>query len=76
MGFKEWSTKQEDAKAFGDLLVDTFSGCTKEDVSDVDFVTDTLLNKYGHDTMKWIYSIDESSRQQGWGRFNETCLKQ
>jgi hypothetical protein len=70
MSFVEWAQQQKDAKKFGDILINTFSGCNKEQLSDVDFVIDTLLNKYDEDTLKWIYSIEPNSVQQGWKRFN------
>jgi hypothetical protein len=70
MSFVEWAQQQKDAKKFGDILINTFSGCNKEQLSDVDFVIDTLLNKYDEDTLKWIYSIEQNSVQQGWKRFS------
>lgn len=74
MGFKEWSKRQQDAKQFSEILIDTFQGCTKEEVYDVDFVMNTLRDKYGEQQIKWMYSIEQSSRQQGWDKFNRECL--
>ncbi|RDE19287.1 hypothetical protein [Parageobacillus thermoglucosidasius] len=73
MSFKEWSRQQSQAKKFGDMLIETFNGCTEVELSDVDFVITKLLSKYGEETIKWIYSLDPSVRQQGWDRYNRIC---
>lgn len=75
MSFKEWSKKQSDAKRIGDMLIATFNGCTEEEVSDIDFVINKMLSKYGEETIKWVYSLDPHVIQQGWDRFKRQMLR-
>jgi flavoprotein len=69
MSFKEWSQQQSQVKRFGDMLIETFKGCSEVELNDVDFVIDKLLSKYGEEAMQWIYSLNSNVRQQGWERF-------
>jgi len=67
--YKDWTQQQENIQRFATMLIEAFSHETNEQISDIEYVLNVFIKKYGEESTKWVYALSPLERDKAWKRY-------